>query len=164
MEAPQSPVDIKVVLGNETGCQNLLNIDIDFSDEKDNVWDILCRSKIYWMRRKLPLTSERMGFLFSICLWRLARKNRHSIILKYNQMEQKGQKGQVDHPYKFCSVTDQAKTTNLLSSTYNNMKDSSESPIVSSWTPKTTKFKKQTKCYNVLWTITSACNLTSTLT
>ncbi len=34
MQAPQSPVDIKVTLGNPTGCHNLLNIDIDFSDDK----------------------------------------------------------------------------------------------------------------------------------
>ena len=37
MEAPQAAVDVKITLGSEAGWQNLLNLDIDFSDEKDNV-------------------------------------------------------------------------------------------------------------------------------
>lgn len=37
MQAPQSPIDIKITLGSEVGVQNLVNLDFDLSDDKDAV-------------------------------------------------------------------------------------------------------------------------------
>lgn len=40
MQAPQSPIDIKIVMGDDYGCQNLINLDIDFTENPDQVTTI----------------------------------------------------------------------------------------------------------------------------
>ena len=37
MEAPQAPIDVKVVMGDDQGCQSLINLDIDFISNIDQV-------------------------------------------------------------------------------------------------------------------------------
>jgi hypothetical protein len=53
MEAPQAPIDIKITLGSEQNCQNLVNINFDITDKADEVqFFMLHRLKIILHRKK----------------------------------------------------------------------------------------------------------------